>query len=72
MELILQDPSLAADSVPFGIAAVMGFFLGFPPKPPLTLDRPAARDRQCRERGSMTMDDLGIDPTAAEVVRRKC
>ena len=47
----------------------MGFLLGFLPKPLLTLDqvRQLAIDNVVND-GSMTLDDLGIDPTAAEVV----
>ena len=71
MELVLQETRRWRPliPVPFGIAAVMGFFLGFLPKPLLTLDqvRQLAIDNVVND-ASMTLDDLGIDPTAAEVV----
>ena len=71
MELVLQETRRWRPliPVPFGIAAVMGFFLGFLPKPLLTLDqvRQLAIDNVVND-GSMTLDDLGIDPTAAEIV----
>ena len=55
--------------IPFSIASAMGFFMGFLPKPILTLDqvRQLAIDNVVSDT-SLTLGDLGISPRAAEVI----
>jgi len=71
MELVLQETRRWRPliPVPFGVASVMGFFMGLLPKPLLTLDqvRQLAIDNVVAD-DSLTLSDLGIDPCAAEVV----
>ena len=71
MELILQHTCRWRPliPIPFGIASAMGFFMGFLPKPILTLDqvRQLAIDNVVND-ASLTLGDLGISPRAAEVI----
>ena len=71
MELILRHTRRWRPliPIPFGIASAMGFFMGFLPKPILTLDqvRQLAIDNVVND-ASLTFGDLGISPRAAEVI----
>jgi NADH dehydrogenase len=62
--------------VPFGLASLQAFFLELPsnlvpalPAPPLTQDQVQMLRRDCVvSAGALTLDDLGLRPTALELV----
>ncbi len=59
--------------MPFGIAAVIGFFAEFLPKPLLTRDQVKQLAFDNVVSGDCpTFADLGIEPTAAEVILPSC
>ena len=59
--------------MPFGIAAVIGFFAEFLPKPLLTRDQVKQLSFDNIISGDFpTFADLSIEPTAAEVILPSC
>lgn len=71
MQLIMRelDTHVGLMPIPFEIAKVMGFFMQLLPVPPLTMDQVELlkRDNVCS--GDLPgLRDLGIEPTAAEVI----
>ncbi|MFP3943249.1 MAG: complex I NDUFA9 subunit family protein [Alphaproteobacteria bacterium] len=75
MELMLEviERKKPLMPVPMFMARIMGFFMGMLPNPPLTLDqvRQLKIDNVVRPGGEEnvgTIQDLGIQPTAAEVI----
>jgi uncharacterized protein YbjT (DUF2867 family) len=71
MELLLREigRQRGLTSVPFGLAALQGWFLEFLPKPPLTRDQVRMLKRDNVASGALPgLRDLGIAPTALELI----
>jgi len=71
MELVMEETRRKRFlvPVPWGVAEFQGKILGKLPKPPLTLDQVELLKRDnVVAPGAATLQDLGISPTAAEVI----
>jgi len=71
MELVLRETGRARAlvSVPFPLAMLQAAFLEWLPRPPLTRDQVKLLERDnIVAAGSLGLGDLGVDPTAAELI----
>lgn len=71
MELMLRITGQDAGGIelPFWFAKIVGFFCGFLPTPPLTVDQVRVLETDnVLEKNTPGLKDLGVSPTAAEAV----